>query len=104
MGIHGEFNVHLAGDRVVIGDYYVQRCLLCGKLLDEGNASRLMVAVEPGEEPPPPPGFSVGAWYEVLKGNPRTTIFIEQSERPYFESDLDIPENACVRARRTPSD
>ena len=32
---------HLAGDRVVIGQYAIQRCMLCGEVLDEFNARNM---------------------------------------------------------------
>jgi hypothetical protein len=82
---------HLAGDRVVIGQYAIQRCMLCGEVLDEFNARNM--ASPDGETPA---AFSLGGFYEV-DGN-RTSL-VRQADGPGFESDLDLPENCCIRSR-----
>lgn len=80
---------HLAGNRVVVGNYVIQRCLLCGEPLDEYNASRVASPDRGGLSE-----YAVGGFYE-RDGN-RTSL-IKLAETPYFESDLDLPENCCVR-------
>lgn len=82
---------HLAGTRVVIGQYAVQRCLLCGEVMDEFNA-RDMASTDGG----PPDQFAVGGFYE-FDGNRMSLV--GETESPHFESDLEIPDNCCVRSR-----
>lgn len=82
---------HLAGNRIVIGQYAVQRCLLCGEVMDEFNARN--VASTDGS---PPAQFAVGGFYE-FEGN-RVSL-VQETDSPTFESDLDVPENCCVRTR-----
>lgn len=82
---------HLAGNRVVIGQYAIQRCLLCGEVLDEFNA-RNMASLD-GE---PLAQLIVGGFYEV-DGN-RISL-IKESDEPHFESDLDLPDNCCIRIK-----
>lgn len=82
---------HLAGNRVVVGNYAIQRCLLCGEMLDEFNAA--FVAVADGS---PIPELAVGGLYEI-DGN--HTSLIRLTESPFFASDLDVPDNCCVRRK-----
>jgi hypothetical protein len=88
--------VHLAGNRIVVGQYAIQRCLFCGSILDEINASRM--AVEEGEDSRPGM-LVVGGLYEFHYRNDRSTGFalIRETESPTFSSDLDLPDNACLR-------
>ena len=83
--------VHLAGNRVVIGNYAVQRCLLCGEVMGEFNARNISTL-----DGRPPSQFFVGGFYEF--GEDWITL-IDETESPNFESDLEIPENCCIRAR-----
>ena len=83
---------HLAGNRVVIGAYSVQRCLICGHAIDEFNASR-MASIDGL----PPSEFSIGCWYEITEGNPRRIELVGETDSPTFASDLELPDNACIR-------
>ena len=87
-----EATTHLAGNRVVVGKYAIQRCLLCGAVLDEFNA-RNVASCDGGTIAE----FAVGGFYEFA-GN-RWSL-ISQSEKPFFESDLELPENCCIRKKR----
>lgn len=82
---------HLAGNRISIGQYSVQRCLLCGAVLDEYNARNL---ASPGGNTLTE--FLVGGFYQ-FEGN--HMMLVSQTESPHFASDLEIPENCCVRSR-----
>ena len=82
---------HLAGNRIVIGQYAIQRCLLCGEVLDEYNARNM--ASPDGSSPGQ---LMVGGFYE-FEGN--HFMLVQETESPHFDSDLDLPENCCVRNR-----
>ena len=83
---------HLAGPTVVIGRFGTQRCLICGeelvsyyieKLGEEGTIAQL----------------AIGGIYEFVKSGQELLHieFVEMTEKPWFHSDLDIPENMCIR-------
>lgn len=86
---------HLAGNRVIIGQYSIQRCLLCGEVLQEENFSQIAVC---SESPRTAFGEMVVGGFYRKDGN--MTILIEETEQPYFESDLDLPEDCCVRQKK----
>ena len=84
---------HLAGNRIVVGQYAIQRCMLCGEKLDEFNARD--IASPDGR---PLAELAFGAFYE-FKGNRMSLI--GETQGPYFPSDLDLPDNCCIRIRGT---
>lgn len=88
--------VHLAGNQVRIGSYVIQRCLLCGTVLDEVRLDRMAV---PDESHLGYPQLIVGGFYEV-EGNRIGLVSI--SESSIFESDLDLPDNCCIRLSPVP--
>lgn len=85
--------IHLAGNMIHIGGYFIQRCLLCGKSLLEGNA-RNMASPDGGEVS----SLSVGAFYEFeeMPGVSRWS-FIADAESTVFRSDLEVPQACCIR-------
>lgn len=87
---------HLAGNQIVVGNYAVQRCLLCGDLLGEYRTDMMMGICSDGS-PPTIPMLSTGGLYEV-DGN-RTSL-VSQTETPVFDSDLDLPDNCCLRVNK----
>jgi hypothetical protein len=86
---------HLAGNQVVIGNYAIQRCLLCGEVLGEYRADMMMGVCSDGSAPTIPM-LTTGGFYEV-DGN-RTSLVAEPT-CPVYESDLDLPENCCIRLK-----
>lgn len=82
-------NVHLTGNFIVVGHYAIQRCLLCGKSLIEFNASR--IASPDGS---PLSQLMVGAFYEVTDSR---TVFMGEADSAHFDSDLDLPDDCCLR-------
>lgn len=81
--------VHLAGPRVTVGLYAIQRCLLCGAVLSEYNARYIASPDGSG-----PGMLLIGGFYE-FEGNRMSLV--GESDTPNFASDLDIPENSCIR-------
>lgn len=88
--------VHLAGNQVVIGNYAIQRCLLCGKVLGEYDASLMMGICSDGS-PPTIPRLVTGGFYE-FSGN--QTSLVAEPTSPIYESDLDLPDNCCLRLEK----
>lgn len=83
---------HLAGNAISIGQYIIQRCLLCGEKLLEVNTSRVLACSSNNNNKLLT--LQVGGFYEV-EGN-RTSL-IASTDTSYFDSDLDLPENCCIR-------
>lgn len=81
---------HLAAQRITIGPYAVQRCLLCGEVLDEFNLADVMEHSNGRVHHP----FMAGGWYEVSEVG---IACIGSAEDIVFESDLEIPDNCCIR-------
>lgn len=82
--------VHLAGNRVVIGDRVIQRCLICGeRLTDIPSVSNTAV---PEGMNPEIATWEVGAWVEH-DGNRMSLV--GRTESPEFGA-TEVPENCCV--------
>lgn len=82
--------VHLAGDAIRIGSYVIQRCLLCGEPLLEFDL-RTMASTDGSVST-----LALGGFYE-FDGNCR--VLLKESEGPHFASDLDLPDDCCIRKR-----
>lgn len=79
---------HLAGPAVHIGRYVKQVCLICGECLHEASADDHGGSI-----------LIVGAWYDHDEIR-ETLNLVEVTRAPRFNSDLDVPDNACVRSKR----
>jgi len=88
---------HLAGSRVIIGSYVVQRCLICGEVLDEFNARDVCVEVNEDGDTAPMVSLILGGIYEIGDGNPRSMVLVRETKSPHFDSDIDLPDNMCIR-------
>ena len=82
--------VHLAGNRVVLGDRIIQRCLICGERLSDNL--NVAMPVGPNGEVPQFVTWGVGDWVEH-DGN-RWSV-IGTTESPEF-GPTQIPANCCV--------
>lgn len=86
--------IHLAGNLISVGTYFVQRCLLCGEVMQEGNA-RNMASSDGGSVVSP---FVVGGFYAISKSGGVTGFsLISEASSTHFESDLDLPDECCIR-------
>lgn len=83
---------HLAGDLICVGPWYVQRCCLCGAAILEGNAAYEMSPDGHGVA-----AFALGAFVEVEGTQPVRSSVVGQAEGPRFASDLELPDNCCIR-------
>jgi hypothetical protein len=76
---------HLAGNAVIVGNYVVQRCLICGYRMDFADLDRVAVPAENGREYAT---YKIGGIYEV-DGN-RTSL-VGETDRPEINPE-DFPE------------
>lgn len=85
--------IHLAGPPVEIGDYVVQRCVICGFPFDDGTKD----GHGRGQ-------FLEGGLYEFLEADDdgrRSQRLVGQVTPPYEFPAMDaLPETLCVRQRR----
>jgi hypothetical protein len=82
--------VHLAGNRVVIGDRVIQRCLICGDRLTD--IPDLSCTAVPEGMPRQVATFEVGAW---VKRDGNMLIVVGRTESPEFGKS-EVPEHCCV--------
>lgn len=79
---------HLAGMPIVIGTYGLQRCTLCGEVLQEYDLDEL----QPGQCVPA--GLAAGRFYEFHPDS--DTILLPHPKTLRFESDQVLPPNCCI--------
>lgn len=82
--------VHLAANRVIIGNRVIQLCLICGeRLTDVPDVANTAV---PEGMNPEVATWEVGAWIEQ-DGNRMSLV--GRTESPEF-GETDVPANCCV--------
>lgn len=80
---------HVAGISIGIKsvDLWIQRCALCGEVLQDLKPSRIFV---PEGEDMKPPEFKVGGLYRITQGNPKSFIFLGD-----FAEIQRLPDDFC---------
>lgn len=81
---------HVAGIAIGIksADLFVQRCALCGEVLQDCRPSRMAV---PEGSDRGLPEFAVGGLYRITKGNPTSFIFVGD-----FAEVEELPDDFCL--------
>ncbi len=79
---------HLAGPPIAIGTYCVQRCMLCGEIMQEFDLAEL----KPGQLAPG--GLTTGRFYEYRVPDDPRMLAHPKSFR--YETHLDLPPNCCL--------
>lgn len=81
---------HVAGIAIGIKseDIFIQRCALCGYVLQDLRPSRIMVQ---GSDDRGLPEFAVGGLYQITEGNP--TSFIHLGD---FAKVDELPSDFCL--------
>lgn len=79
---------HLPGPPIAIGTYFIQRCTLCGEVLQDCDLEEL----GPGQSAPA--GLAAGRFYEFQSDGEFHVLPFPQSYR--FQSHVDLPANCCI--------